>query len=169
MSSRITQVLLGLSLLLNCFVLAGFVYRSWVAPPSRHLVRSGQPTRGGPLEMLSEDLKLDEKQRQSLHDLFEKYAKERRDRFSEIQRIREEMVGELKKPAFDLSKIDSLVDEMSKVRAEQQKQNLSSISQLAPELKPDQVERLHEILAERFGGNQGGPNRAPGERRAPPR
>ena len=33
MSSRLTQLLLALSLLLNCFALAGFVYRSWIAPP----------------------------------------------------------------------------------------------------------------------------------------
>ena len=33
MSPRLIQLLLGLSLLLNCFVLAGFVYRSWIAPP----------------------------------------------------------------------------------------------------------------------------------------
>ncbi|MEA2853200.1 MAG: hypothetical protein QOE02_3219, partial [Rhodospirillaceae bacterium] len=34
MSSRLIQVLLALSLLLNTFVLAGFVYRSWIEPPA---------------------------------------------------------------------------------------------------------------------------------------
>ena len=34
MSSRLMQVLLALSLLLNTFVLAGFVYRSWIEPPA---------------------------------------------------------------------------------------------------------------------------------------
>jgi len=33
MSSRLIQVLLALSLLLNTFVLVGFVYRSWIVPP----------------------------------------------------------------------------------------------------------------------------------------
>ena len=32
MSLRVTQVLLGLSLLLNAFVLAGYAYYSWFEP-----------------------------------------------------------------------------------------------------------------------------------------
>ena len=34
MSSRLIQLLLALSLLLNTFVLVGFVYRSWIEPPA---------------------------------------------------------------------------------------------------------------------------------------
>ena len=33
MTSRWLQILLGLSLLLNAFVLAGFVWRTWIEPP----------------------------------------------------------------------------------------------------------------------------------------
>ena len=44
MSSRLTQVLLALSLLLNCFVLAGFVWRTWIEPPALH--RAGGPPPG---------------------------------------------------------------------------------------------------------------------------
>ena len=36
MGGRLIQLLLAMSLLLNTFVLAGFVYRSWIAPPFDH-------------------------------------------------------------------------------------------------------------------------------------
>jgi Spy/CpxP family protein refolding chaperone len=164
MSTRLTQLLLGLSLLLNCFVLAGFVYRSWIAPPpiARPGLSPGGPQGRGPIEALSQELKLDEPQRQALHGVFEQYAKSRHDRFLEIGKIREEMVGELKKPQFDLGRIDSLIDQVTKLRADQQKENLASIAQLAPQLRPEQSERLHAILADRYGGAGMGPGGRPG-------
>lgn len=175
MSSRLSQLLLGLSLLLNCFVLAGFVYSTWIAPPP--IARFGQPPAGpqgrGPMEALSQELKLDETQRQALHDVFERYAKSRHDRFAEITKIREQMVAELKKPDFDLARIDQLIDEVTKLRADLQKENLATIAQLAPQLRPEQRERLHSILADRYGGNgmnrPGGPGRGPGPGPAPAR
>jgi Spy/CpxP family protein refolding chaperone len=173
MSSRLVPFLLALSLLLNGFILAGFAYRTWIAPPE--IARMGPPPgpggpgRAGPLEMLSQDLKLDESQRQALKGLFDKYANERRERFRQIQQVREAMVSELKKPDFDIAQIDSLVDQMTKLRAEQQKENLGSIAQLSGQLRPDQRERLHEILADRYGGPgnrpPGGPPRQPGAER----
>ncbi len=113
MSSRLTQVLLGLSLLLNCFVLVGFVYRSWIEPPPVAHMRP--PHHGGPLEMLSDDLDLDAAQRGALHDVFEKYADARHERFREMRKVREAMVEELGKPEFDMAQIDSLVDQISKL------------------------------------------------------
>ena len=68
MSSRLMlQVLLALSLMLNAFVLAGFVYRSWIVPPpfERQMPpplppQQGQaPPRPSVLEMVTRDLDLD--------------------------------------------------------------------------------------------------------------
>jgi len=171
MSSRLTQVLLALSLLLNCFVLAGFVYRSWVAPPhwqGRMGGSAGQP--GGfrnPLEALSQDLKLDDAQKQASKDLFEKYTTARREGFREIQKVRDAMSAELQKPEFDMARIDALVEQMTQLRAEQQKENLRSIAQLSQHLRPEQRDDLHKILAERYGGGWGG--RAGGGGPRPPR
>jgi Spy/CpxP family protein refolding chaperone len=164
MSSRLTQFLLGLSLLLNCFVLAGFVYSTWIAPPP--IVRPGGfppggPQGRGPLEALSQELKLDEPQRQALRGVFEQYAKSRHDRFTEITKVREQMVAELKKPEFDLARINELIDQVTKLRADLQKENLATIGQVAPQLRPEQRERLHAILADRYGGG-GGPGGRPG-------
>jgi Spy/CpxP family protein refolding chaperone len=168
MSSRLTQVLLALSLLLNCFVLAGFVYRSWIAPPHWHGRMGGsapgQPGYRGPLEALSQDLELDDTQKQALKGLFEQYSTARRDRFREIHKVREAMSAELQKPEFDMTRIEPLVEQMTRLRAEQQKENLRSISQLSPHLRPEQRDELHKILAERYGGGWRGRS---GETRTP--
>lgn len=177
MSSRVTQILLGLSLLLNCFVLAGFVYRTWIAPPPPFVQahRWSHP-RGGPLEMLAQEVKLDDSQRQALKGLFDRYASERHDRFREIQKIREEMADQLKKPEFDMAQINALVDRMGKLRADSLKENFAAIGELAAHLRPDQRQQLHTILAERFGGPPGWrpppsggppPERSPGPARPP--
>ena len=120
MSARLTQVLLALSLLLNCFVLAGFVWRSWIEPPA--LQRPAGPPPGprgmSPLEALAQDLELDGNQRQELRSVFDHYADARRDRFREIQKVRDATVAELQKPQFDSSKLDPLIEEISRLRGQ---------------------------------------------------
>ncbi|HSI01106.1 MAG TPA: periplasmic heavy metal sensor [Reyranella sp.] len=159
MSSRLTQLLLALSLLLNCFALAGFVYRSWIAPPHM-LGQAGRPPPPpgpnrwtNPLEALAFDLKLDDGATKELQPIFEQYGTLRRDRSRDIGKLREAMSAELQKPQFDMAKLDTLVDQMSVLRAEQQKQNLRAIEQMAAKLKPDHQAELHKILAERYGGS----------------
>jgi len=167
MSSRLTQFALALSLLLNCFVLAGFVYRSWIAPPHWHGRMGAHPGSSGarpvsPIEALSQDLELDNAQKEGLKGLFEQYRTARRDRFREIQKVREAMSAELQKPEFDMTKMEPLVEQMARLRAEQQKDNLRAVSELASHLRPEQREEMHTILAERYGGGWRG-------RRGPPR
>jgi Spy/CpxP family protein refolding chaperone len=151
MSSRLTQVLLALSLLLNCFVLAGFVYRTWIQPPPVHMAGGPLPRGMSPLEALSEDLGLDNSQRQELRPVFDHYAEARRERFREIQKVRDAMVTELQKPEFDMAKIDPLIEQMTSLRGEAQKQNMRAIAELASKLKPEQRDKLHRILADRYG------------------
>jgi Spy/CpxP family protein refolding chaperone len=167
-SLRVTQVLLGLSLLLNVFVLAGFFFHSWYEPPRRHFgggpSASGEGNRwGNPLESLAQDLKLDEEQRKDVQPIVEQYAKTRRDRWRDIGKIREAMSAELQKPAFDMAKIDALVDQMTVMRAEQQKENLRAVEQMAAKLKPEKQSELHKMLGERYGGQgwRGGGPRGP--------
>jgi Spy/CpxP family protein refolding chaperone len=164
MNSRLVQLLLALSLLLNCFVLAGFVYRSWIAPPppERFGFAHPGPRPGTPLEMMANDLKLDEGQRKALQDVFEKNQADRRTRIHEIQQAREQISDELKKQPVDLAKINGLVDDVSRVRGEQQKANLHGILELDAQLTPQQRERMHEILAERYLAPPGGPGRPGG-------
>ena len=162
MSARLTQVLLALSLLLNCFVLAGFVYRSWIEPPHQQRPAGPPGPRGmSPLEALAQDLELDGSQRQELRSVFDHYADARRERFREIQKVRDAMVTELQKPDFDMAKIDPLIDQITELRRDAQKQNMRSIAELASKLKPEQRTKLHKILADRYGNPPWAGNRPP--------
>ena len=162
MNSRLSQVLLGLSLLLNTFVLVGFVYRSWIAPPPLEMLRPPPPPRGqagqpgqpagprfNPVEMVAHDLDLDAEQRKVLQGLFDRYAKARRERLQAIQQLREQTGVEIRREPPDMTKIDGLVDQVSQLRAEQQKETLRTFAQLEPSLRPEQRERMQKLLVER--------------------
>ena len=175
MSSRLMQVLLALSLLLNTFVLAGFVYRSWIEPPA--FERRAPPPPGqrpSPLETMAHDLNLDDAQRQALRSVFEQYSTTRRERLRDIQKVREQIAAEYKHPTVDMAHVDTLIDQLTKLRAEQQKEYLGSLNQLGAQLKPEQRDRMNQILAERLatpfvprpqGGGAGGGG--PGPARPP--
>jgi Spy/CpxP family protein refolding chaperone len=174
MSSRLMQVLLALSLLLNTFVLAGFVYRSWIEPPAFERPAPPPPPPGqrpSPLETMAHDLNLDDGQRQALRAVFDQYSTTRRERLREIQKVREQIAAEYKHPTVDMVRIDSLIDQLTKLRAEQQKEYLGSLNQLAAQLKPEQRDRMHQILAERlampFGQRPPGSGPGPGPGRPP--
>src|SRR5271170_4430304 len=153
MSSRLLQLLLALSLLLNTFVLVGFVYRSWIAPPPLESPTALPPgARPSPLEMIARDLNLDDAQRQALHGVFEQHSVARRERLREIQKLREELGAEYKRPTIDMARVDTLIDQLTKLRAAMQKDTLRSLTELEVQLKPEQRERMHLILAERLAG-----------------
>ena len=174
MNSRLIQTLLALSLLLNTFVLVGFVYRSWIAPPfDMHppLQRGGpgQPGQPGhpggsrfnPVETVVRDLELDVEQRQRTKALFDRYASERRERLQEIQRIREQTGAEMGRMPMDMARIDVLIDQVSRLRAEQQKETLRTLLELQPSLRPEQRERLRELLVDRVAPPPPPPGRPP--------
>lgn len=175
MTSRLIQILLGLSLLLNTFVLAGFIYRSWIAPPfDMHRMpppRGGPGPSGGPrpnpVEMMVRDLDLDAEQRKVMQGLFEQYARERRERLQAIARLREQTGAEMALTPVDVATIDALVDQVSQLRAEQQKETLHTLIQLQPTLRHDQRARLRQLLVDRVAppppprATAGGPPRLP--------
>src|SRR5258707_2994547 len=169
MSPRLLQALLALSLLLNAFVMVGFIYRSWIEPPP--LERAAPPPQGqrpSALETVTRDLNLDDRQHQALRGVFDQYALMRRDRQREIQKLRELIAAEYKRPTIDMARVEVLIDQLTGLRAQQQKETLRSFAQLESQLKPEQRGRLHQILAERLAvpyyGRPpgGGPGQAPG-------
>ena len=174
MSPRLLQALLALSLLLNAFVMVGFIYRSWIEPPP--LERSAPPPpppgqRPSALETVTHDLNLDDRQRQALRGVFDQYATMRRDRQRDIQKIREQIAAEYRRPTIDMARVDLLIDQLTRMRAEAQKETLRSFAQLESQLKPEQRERLHQILAERLAVPYGRPpsgGSGPGQGRPPP-
>ena len=164
MGSRLMQAVLALSLLLNTFVLVGFVYSSWISPPAfeRHMPPPPPPgARPSPVEILIKDLHLDDGQREAIRGLMEGYATARRERFREMQKIREQTAAELARPQMDMTQIDGLIDRLTRLRADQWKESLHTMALIEPQLRPDQRDRLHVLLAERFAGALP-PPRAPG-------
>jgi Spy/CpxP family protein refolding chaperone len=117
--------------------------------------------------MVAQDLDLDGEQRKLMQTLFDQYAKARRDRLQDIQRFREQMSAELRKTSLDMGKVDALIDQVSRLRAEQQKETLRTLTQLDPALRPDQRERLQRLLVERIVPPPPPPPRPPAE--GPPR
>ena len=160
MGSRLMQAVLALSLLLNTFVLVGFVYSSWISPPAFERHMPPPPgIRPSPIEMLMKDLGLDDSQRDAMRGPMERYAAARRERFREIQKVRDQTAAELARPQMDMTQIDGLIDQLTRLRAEQWKESLHTVALIEPLLRPDQRERLHVLLAERFAGAP--PPRAP--------
>jgi Spy/CpxP family protein refolding chaperone len=171
MSSRLLlQVLLALSLMLNAFVLAGFVYRSWIAPPPFERQMPPPPpqaARPSVLEVVTRDLDLDDRQLTALKGVFDQYATLRRERLRDIQKLREQLAAEYRRPTVEMARIDGLIDQLTKARAEQQKETLRSFAQLEAQLSPQQRERMHQILADRmaqpfYGARPPGPPQGPG-------
>ena len=154
MGSRLMQAVLALSLLLNTFVLVGFVYSSWISPPAfeRHMPPPPPGTRPSPVEMLMIDLGVDDAQRATIRGQLDRYVASRRERFREIQKVRDQTAAELARPQMDMMRIDGLIDQITRLRADQWKESLHAVAELEPLLRPDQRERLHVLLAERFAG-----------------
>ena len=153
MSSRLLQVLLALSLLLNAFVLAGFIYRSWIAPPDFGHHAASPPSRGhrlSGLEIVTRELDLDESQREALKAVFDQYATVRGERQRAIQKVREQLAAEYKNPTVDRARVDALIDELTKIREEFLRNLMHSLGQMEPHLRPEQRERMHQVLAERL-------------------
>jgi Spy/CpxP family protein refolding chaperone len=173
MVSRLLQALLALSLLLNTFVLAGFIYSSWISPPAfeRHMLPPPPPPPGvrpSPVEALLKDLSLDDAQRAAMRAPLERYTAARRERFREIQKVRDQTAIELARPQMDLPRIDNLIDEITRLRADQWKESVHTVGLLEPQLRSDQRERLHALLAERFAGAPPPPPRLLGGPGGPP-
>lgn len=164
MSSRLLQLLLIFSLLLNSFVIAGFVYRSWIAPPVE-MGRipppphppppggaPGATPRPGPLEVITRELSLDEGQREVFRGLIEQHAAKRRQRLQEIHRDREQVAVEMRRPQPDFTKVEGLIDRVSELRSELIKENLRTLAAFEPKLRPEQRERMYLMFADRFAG-----------------
>lgn len=166
---RLITVALALSLLLNAFFVAGFVFRGWIAPATFDQ-RMPAPPPGGrlsALETVAGDLNLAPGQRQELSGVFEQHAQVRRDRSRDMQRLREQIVAEYRRIPLDQSRLDPLIDKLGDLRADQQKETLRALVQLEAQLNPEQRVRMHQILVDRMLSSPW--SRPPGGPPPPPR
>lgn len=167
MPTRLPWVLFTLSLLLNLFVLTGFVYRTWIAPPRfEHRMGPPQGGRSSLFSSLARDLDFDDKQRAVLKTLVDENASSRQQHFRDMQQLREDFVVEISRAQPDIARIDQLIDRTQALRTEMQKAFSHMLAQLVPHLRADQRERLQAILTERMsfgsrsphpGSSRGGP------------
>ena len=81
-----------------------------------------------------------------------------------LKPLREQTGGELRKSAVDWSKVDGLIEQVARLRGEAQKENLRAILDLESQLTPQQRDKLHAVLAERYVNppRWSGPPRPPG-------
>jgi Spy/CpxP family protein refolding chaperone len=150
---RLLPVALVLSLLLNAFFVAGFVFRGWIAPlPFEQRMPPPPPPGGRPsaLEAVAGDLNLDPKQHQALRGVFEQHAQVRRDRSREMQRVREQIVAEYRRIPLDQSRLAPLIDKLGDLRADQQKETLRALTQMEAQLDPEQRVKMHQLLVDRL-------------------
>jgi len=151
---RLITVALALSVLLNGFFVAGFVFRSWIAPlPFEQRMPSPPPVpRPGVLEMVANDVSLDGSQREAMRGVFEQHAQARRDRYREIQKTREQIINEYKRTPIDPERLAPLIDRLTDLRADQQKETVRALAQLEARLTPEQRQRLQQVLVDRLSG-----------------
>jgi len=155
---RLVTVALALSLLLNGFFVAGFVYRGWVAPlPFEQRLPLPPPppppppqARPSALDIVAGDLNLDPRQRQALRGVFEQHAQVRRERSREMQKVREQIVAEYKRQPLDQARLAPLIDRMGDLRADQQKETVRALTQMESQLDPEQRVKMHQILVDRL-------------------
>jgi Spy/CpxP family protein refolding chaperone len=151
---RWVPVALALSLLLNAFFVAGFVFRGWIAPlpfEERTTPPPPAPTaRAGALEAVAGELNLDERQRQALRGVFEQQAQLRRERYREMQKVREQIIAEYKRSPLDQARLGPLIDQLGDLRADQQKETVRALAQLEAQLNPEQRQRMHQVLVDRI-------------------
>jgi Spy/CpxP family protein refolding chaperone len=151
---RWVPVALALSLLLNAFFVAGFVFRGLIAPlPFEQRMPPPSPPPGArpsALEVVAGDLNLDPRQRQALRDVFEQHAQVRRDRSREIQKVREQIVAEYRRSPLDQARLAPLIDRMGDLRADQQKETVRALAQMEAQLDPEQRVKMHQILVDRI-------------------
>lgn len=149
---RLITVALALSVLLNAFFVAGFVFRGWIAPlPFERMPPPPPPgPRPSAIDMVTRDIDLDERQRQALRDVLEQHARARRDLSREIQKAREEVVAEYRRIPLDKARLDPLIDKLGDLRADQQKETVRALIQLEAELNPDQRAKMHQVLVDRL-------------------
>ena len=155
---RLVTVALALSLLLNGFFVAGFVYRGWVAPlPFEQRLPLPPPppppppqARPSALDIVAGDLNLDPRQRQALRGVFEQHAQVRRERSREMQKVREQIVAEYKRQPLDQARLAPLIDRMGDLRADQQKETVRALAQMESQLDPEQRVKMHQILVDRL-------------------
>lgn len=139
MRARLPWILFAVSLILNVFVVGGFLY-------TRHV--ADRPPPGGPVWMAARSLELDDAQKEAFRQL----RAEGRRNFEEMREtmrpLRERLTGELAKPAPDFATVDRLIDEISVAETIKQKAMARTVQRFVDTLRPEQRAQFHRAVQE---------------------
>jgi Spy/CpxP family protein refolding chaperone len=102
-----------------------------------------------------EFLNLTPEQKAKLEEFRKSGAEERQAHFEKMRKFREDMRAAMEDPEANEGKINGLIDEMAKLRAEQMKRGLARKMEMKKIFTPEQQEKLSKLrdrTAERRGG-----------------
>ena len=102
-----------------------------------------EPARMASLARLNEYLDLTPEQEAKLKDTLKARVEERKAFQEQIKKMRSELAPLLKDPKADQDKINSLIDQISKMRADQTKKALGNRKEFEKFLTPEQLDKLN--------------------------
>jgi Spy/CpxP family protein refolding chaperone len=104
---------------------------------------SAQPERPG--SRIEKYLNLTPEQKTKLDEFRKARQEERRAIFDQMRKLRSELRESMKAPQADEKKIDSLIDEMSNLRATQLKNSLQSAREMKTIFTPEQLQKMKKF------------------------
>jgi uncharacterized membrane protein len=162
---NLAWILLGLSVALNVFFIGGFFYARHFGPPwgdgPGHFDRRDDATLA--------DLNLDPGQQRTARQALRDMRQRNFARLRELRQVRERVIVELRKERTDFAVVDPLIDRVTTLRGDIQKDGLRTAEQISATLRPEQREKFREFVIARTlvpgAGGRPGPRRQMDERR----
>ncbi len=124
------------------------------------------PRMGGDsqMDMMDEELGLSEEQAAQMKKMRTAHMAAIDKHFEEMDELRTQFINEALNPDLDKEKVEKFARMIGDKKAEFELTQIEHFQQLAKILKPDQLAKLKEIMAEKPDHNHGpdhGPNRGP--------
>lgn len=150
MRAKLPWILLAVSIVLNIFVIGGFVYTKRVAE-SRMMDRS-------PIMAAARELNLSGPQKEAFEKMRADIRKSSSDIRNEARPLRRELLGELAKPQPDFAAVDRKIDDLGDVQGKKYKAMVRSVHEFQQSLTPEQQEAFRKGIRENSlrRGMQGG-------------
>ena len=158
---NLAWILFGLSLVLNIFFVGGFVYAKHFGPPWAH---GRAPWQQRVDARWADELRLDPDQQRTFRQAFREMRQRNAPRVRELAQLREQLTTEMEKDKLDFAAIDPLLERISALRLDIQKDGLHAAEQVAATLRPEQRAKFREVMIARTFPGRPGKRRAPEER-----
>jgi Spy/CpxP family protein refolding chaperone len=142
MKNKILTFGLILLFIVNISALVTFAYNRWVKPQSKF--HSPNSVESAPL--MPRQLSLSHEQLKCFRDIRSSYDAEIKEIQAQIQVKRRTLVGQMKKETPDMTSIDKLIEEISRLQAEMQKRAVLNLFKEKEVLTPEQREKFFRMF-----------------------